>query len=193
MTARSQSHESAFAAAVAQVRALAWSPQILIEEIGSPQRIAPDSFAIGADIVVDGEDRGTGRLVLLHDPAGNEAWDGVFRCVTFAKAEVEPEMARDPLLPDVGWSWLTEALDSHQAQFRAPSGTVTALISTPFGGIQDEPGRAEVEIRASWTPILRADGLTPHLLAWQDLLLMVAGLPITPPGVVPLAPRRGRT
>ena len=42
---------------------------------------------------------GTGRLVLLHDPAGHEAWQGTFRVVTYVRAELEPEMAADPLLP----------------------------------------------------------------------------------------------
>ena len=59
----------------------------------------------------------TGRLVLLHDPAGHEAWQGTFRVVTYVRAELEPEMASDPLLPGVGWAWLTEALDGHGAGF----------------------------------------------------------------------------
>ncbi len=53
----------------------------------------------------------TGRLVLLHDPDGEQAWDGVLRLVVYVRAEVDAELASDPLLPDVGWSWLTDALD----------------------------------------------------------------------------------
>ena len=45
--------------------------------------------------------------MLLHDPAGNDAWDGHFRCVTFARADIEPEMATDPMLGAVGWTWLS--------------------------------------------------------------------------------------
>ena len=55
-------------------------------------------------------DVATGRLVLLHDPAGQDAWDGTLRLVTYVTAELEPELASDPLLPAVGWSWLTDAL-----------------------------------------------------------------------------------
>ena len=101
---------------------------------------------------------GSGRLVLLHDPAGNAAWQGTFRCVTFARADVDPEMVTDPLLAQVGWSWLIDALASHGAEYVAPSGTVTSVSSESFGGMADEPPRAEVEVRASWTPQL-ADGV----------------------------------
>ena len=73
--------------------------------------IAPFASALSADVTVDGDDVGTGRLVLLHDPAGNDAWEGTFRCVAYARAEIDPEMANDPLLAEVGWSWLSEALD----------------------------------------------------------------------------------
>ncbi len=182
-----------FRAALAELRATTWRPELSIEEIPSPQRIAPYSIAIEAELLRDDDLVASGRLVLLYDPAGNDAWDGTFRCVTFAKAEVEPEMVRDPLLADVGWSWLLEALDNHEASYREPSGTVSAVISTPFGGLADDPGRAELEIRASWTPALESGrGMEAHLRAWEDLLSMTAGLPITPPGVISLQHRLAR-
>ena len=87
-------------------------------------------------------------------PAGNAAWQGTFRCVTFARAEVDPEMVTDPLLAQVGWSWLIDALDGHGAEYVAPSGTVTSVSSESFGGMADEAPSAEVEVRASWTPVL---------------------------------------
>jgi hypothetical protein len=182
-----------FRAMLAEIRVAVWRPELSIQEIPSPQRIAPHSVAVDAELLGDDEVVGTGRLVLLHDPAGNDAWGGTFRCVSFAKAEVEPEMVRDPLLADVGWSWLVEALDLHEAPYREPSGTISAVISTPFGGLADDRERAELEIRASWTPILTGGrGISTHLAAWQDLLSMTAGLPVTPPGVVPLQARRLR-
>ena len=150
-------------------------------------------MAVSADVVVLDEERGSGRLILLHDPAGNEAWDGTFRCVTYSKADVEPEMVRDPLLADVGWSWLIEALDNQGAAYREPSGTVSAVISTPFGELAADPGSAEVEIRASWTPDLSAElSLAAHVAAWQQVLCTLSGLPPVPPGVLPLVTRRGR-
>lgn len=181
-----------FRAALAELRGAVWRPELSLEEIPSPQRIAPYSVAVDAELLRDEDVVGTGRLVLLYDPAGNDAWDGSFRCVTFAKADVEPEMVRDPMLADVGWSWLVEALETHGAQYREPSGTISAVLSTPFGGLADDPGRAELEIRASWTPDLTAGrGLAAHLAAWEDVLSMTSGLPVTPPGVVSL-PRRPR-
>ncbi|MFC6360072.1 DUF3000 domain-containing protein [Luteococcus peritonei] len=183
-----------FGALTRELEGFTWRPEVEIEQIPSPQRIAPHSVAVAADVVSGGEDVGNGRLVLLHDPAGNEAWQGTHRCVTFARAEVDLEMVTDPLLAEVGWSWLTDALADHGADYLAASGTVTAVSSRCFGGMQDEPDRAEVEIRASWTPVIDGPtGLTPHLAAWQDLLCMTAGLPSLPQGIVMLGSRQGRT
>ena len=71
-------------------------------------------------------------LVLLYDPDGVEAWDGVLRLVAFASAEIEPDIGGDPLLPEVGWSWLTGALADRAAAHRAAGGTVTQTTSTPI-------------------------------------------------------------
>ena len=93
-----------FRAAVAQLRAARLRPEVFCEEMPAPQRIAPFASALSADVTVDGVDVGTGRIVLLHDPQGNDAWAGTFRCVAYARAEIDPEMANDPLLAEVGWS-----------------------------------------------------------------------------------------
>jgi hypothetical protein len=132
-----------------------------------------------------GDEVATGRLILLHDPAGHEAWDGTMRLVTYVTAEVEPELAADPLLPGVGWSWLTDALDAHEARFTAIGGTVTQTLSTRFGELAGPPTAADIEIRASWTPV--DDDLSAHVEAWCALLASTAGLP--PPGVTALRPQ----
>lgn len=178
-----------FERAIAELAEAVWRPGLIVEEIGSPQRIAPYSIAIAGDLTDGGEDVGSGRLILLHDPAGNEAWQGTFRCVTFARAHVDLEMAIDPMLPEVGWSWLTDALNNQGAEHDLAAGTVTAVYSQSFGAMRDQEDTAEVEIRASWTPFL-GEGLPlqPHLAAWQDLLTTVAGLPLLPPDVVALRP-----
>jgi hypothetical protein len=178
-----------FQVALEQLRAARLRPEISCEEIPAPQRIAPYAAAMSADIMVDGDDVGEGRLVLLHDPAGNEAWTGTFRCVAYARAQIDPEMITDPLLAAVGWTWLTEALQAHGADHIAPSGTVTKVASESFGGMSDEPASAELEIRASWTPI---GEVGPHAEAWGDLLCMAAGLPPVPAGVVIMPSRRGQ-
>ncbi|QNN52438.1 DUF3000 domain-containing protein [Nocardioides mesophilus] len=184
-----------FRVAVAQMRAARLRPEIFCEEMPAPQRIAPFSSALSADVTVDGDDVGTGRLVLLHDPAGNDAWAGTFRCVAYARAEIDPEMANDPLLGEVGWTWLTEALAAHGAVYVAPSGTVTKVSSESYGSMGDEDATAQLEVRASWTPVADDNGrfdLEPHVEAWAELLCTASGLPPVPEGVAPLPSRRGQ-
>jgi hypothetical protein len=181
-----------FRVAVAQMRAARLRPEVFCEEMPAPQRIAPYASALSADVTVDGEDVGTGRIVLLHDPAGNDAWTGTFRCVAYARAEIDPEMANDPLLGEVGWSWLTEALAAHGASFVAPSGTVTKVSSESFGSMADEEATAQLEIRASWTPVGPDLDLAAHVEAWGELLCTASGLPPVPEGVATMPSRRGQ-
>src|SRR3954454_4307340 len=178
-----------FERAVSQLRSAKFRPEVYTEEMPAPQRIAPYASAISADVTVDGEDVGTGRIVILHDPAGNDTWDGTFRCVAYARADIDPELVTDPLLAEVGWTWLTEALEAHGAEYGAPSGTVTSVSSESFGGMSAEPGTAQIEIRASWTPV---GDLTPHVEAWGELLCTAAGLPPVPEGVATMPSRRGQ-
>jgi hypothetical protein len=178
-----------FRKALDQLKAARLRPEIFCEEMPAPQRIAPYSAAMTADITVSGEDVGGGRLVLLYDPAGNDAWQGTFRCVAYARADIDPEMVTDPLLGAVGWSWLIEALTAHQAEYLAPSGTVTRVASESYGGMDGEPASAEIEVRASWSPL---GSVTPHVEAWGDLLCAAAGLPPVPAGVVAMPSRRGQ-
>ena len=178
-----------FREAVAQLRAARLRPEVLCEEMPAPQRIAPFASALSADVTVEGEDVGTGRLVLLHDPAGNDAWAGTFRCVAYARAELTPEFAVDPFLAEVAWTWLVEALAAHGAEHTNPSGTVTKVTSESFGGMADDGGTAQLEIRASWTP---AGDIGPHVEAWGELLCTAVGLEPVPEGVTALPSRRGQ-
>ncbi len=186
----------AFREAVAAMRAARLRPEVFCEEMPAPQRIAPHAAALSADVTVDGEDVGTGRIILLHDPAGNDAWDGTFRCVAYARAEIDLDLITDPMLAEVGWSWLTEALTAHQASYAMASGTVTRVATESFGGMADEGGTAQLEIRASWTPLV-PDGrdspeMAPHVEAWGELLCTTAGLPPVPDGVAVMPSRRGQ-
>jgi hypothetical protein len=176
-----------FRLAVKQLRDARLRPEILCEEMPAPQRISPFSAALSADVLIAGNEVGGGRLVLLYDPAGNDAWAGTLRCVAYARADIDPDMVTDPLLSGVGWSWLTESLEAHGAEYAAPSGTVTRVASESFGGMSDEPATAEIEVRASWSPV---GVLTPHVEAWGDLMCTAAGLPPVPAGVVAMPSRR---
>lgn len=158
-------------------------PEVVLEPVPAPSRLAPYTHAIGAEVLGPDDDViATGRLVLLCDPEGNDAWGGILRLVTFASAELDPEMARDPMLAEVGWSWLTESLEARNAAFSAAGGTVTQTSSARFGDIAGPAQTLEIELRASWTP--RDGDLGPHLHAWTDLLCTAAGLP--PAGVATL-------
>lgn len=129
----------------------------------------------------------TGRLILLHDPEGQEAWDGVLRVVAYVRAELDAELAADPLLPAVGWSWLTDALESTGAEFTALGGTVTDTTSARFGDISGPARTDDLELRASWTPMTA--NLTAHGDAFCTLMASVVGLP--PEGVTVFPPRQG--
>ncbi|HEX6936543.1 MAG TPA: DUF3000 domain-containing protein [Actinomycetes bacterium] len=180
-----------FVRALAELRSVTPRAEVVLDETPAPQRLAPHAVALTADVVSPTDpdtELGTGRLVLLYDPAGHEAWEGTFRVVTYVRAELDHDMAADPLLPGVGWAWLTEALDARGAGFTAASGTVTRVASESFGAISGEPATAQIEIRASWTPV--DDAFGAHLLAWCDLLCTTAGLPPVAPGVVTLPVRR---
>jgi hypothetical protein len=169
-------------------------PEVLAEPMPAPQRIAPYAAALSADVTVDGHDLSTGRIILLHDPAGNDSWDGTFRCVAYVRADIDLEMITDPALADVGWSWLTEALAAHGAAYAAASGTVTRVATDSFGAMSDDSGTAQIEIRASWTPVLgdEQQEISGHVEAWGELLCTAAGLPPVPEGVTAMPSRRGR-
>ena len=161
-------------------------PEVRLTEVPAPQRIAPHAVALSGEVVGAGGDAelASGRFVRLHDPACPEPWEGAWRAVTFARAELEPEVGTDPSLGEVGWAWLVEALESRGLRYCAEAGTVTRVVSERFGGLSEQVPTVEIEVRASWTPL---DGdLGAHLLAWSDLLSTIAGLPPLPDGVVAL-------
>jgi hypothetical protein len=180
-----------FRRAVAGLSGVALRPELVISELPAPQRLAPHAVALHASVVRSGDELADGRLVVLHDPAGQDVWEGTTRCVAYVQAALDVEIASDPLLPGVGWAWLLEALDAAGAEHTAAGGTVTRTTSERFGALIDHPTVAEVEIRASWSPV--GEELGPHLVAFGELLCTAAGLPPTPPGVVPMpASRRKR-
>src|SRR5690606_37891929 len=122
----------AFARAVDGVRSAVLRPEVVVEEVPAPTRLAPSALALSGEVYptrsLDEEPTATGRFVLLHDPSAPEPWEGVWRVVTYAKAAMEPELGHDPMLGQVGWSWLTEALESHGLAFAAEAGAVTCVL-----------------------------------------------------------------
>jgi len=176
---------AAFTRAAESLRSSEVRPEIELEDLPAPQRLAPYSAAIGASVYRDDDELAVGRLILLYDPEGQRGWEGPFRLVAYVRADMEPEITSDPLLGPVAWSWLTEALEAHGAGYHAASGTVTCVTTESFGGMADEAATAQVEIRASWTPV--DDEIDAHVRAWCAVLASTAGLP--PPGVAALGKR----
>lgn len=183
---------AAFEAALAAIRRAKLRPELTLSEIPSPSQVAPYSYALSADVNpashdVDSE-LGTGRFILLFDPASPEAWGGQFRVVCFAQAPLETEIGLDPFLADVAWSWLVDALDTRGARYHLPSGTATKILSTGYGELANQGDGAQLELRASWSPL--DNDLGAHVEGWGELLCMLAGLPPAVKGVSLLAARR---
>jgi hypothetical protein len=182
-----------FREAVAAMNAAEVRSEIELGPIRPPQRLAPYSYALGAEVrrpegeIVPEASEGDafGRLILLHDPDGAEAWDGTMRLVAFIQADLDPAEAVDPLLPEVAWSWLVEALESRAEHVTALGGTVTATTSVRYGDISGPPRAHQLEMRASWTATTPALGT--HVEAFCEVLEHAAGLP--PTGVTDLSSR----
>ena len=173
--------------------------EFTFEDVPAPKRLAPFATATAATVRRDNADIAWGRLVLLYDPAAPEGWHGCYRLISYLRAEIDPEIAADPMLGQVGWTWLTEALDARTPGYNAPSGTVTRVSTEGFGGKEEEPPIHGYEQRASWSPTTAGPGKCPgkdpdgldlaaHVTAWCDSLAAAAGLPPLAPGTYALPP-----
>jgi hypothetical protein len=196
-----------FQRAVASLSAPRHRPELLVSPLSAPPRLAPYTWAFSVEADAGAGRAGeplddldepdtSGRLILLHDPAGQETWRGEFRLVCFVQARLEPEQLGDEMFPLVGWTWLTEALEQNGAGYTALGGTVTQTSSVRFGDTARSAREAragaggsqrddDVELRASWTPT--EQDLSAHAAAFCQLVASAAGLP--PVGAVSLGHR----
>ena len=175
--------------AVASINHKNARPEFIIEEVPAPARLAPHSIALAIDAVnADDEDLASGRFVVLHDPQGQDTWDGTFRIVTFVKAPIELDVVTDGIFDEVAWSWLIECLAENSAEYHHLSGTVTRTVSRSFADLHEREGESDLEIRASWTPA--SNDLSHHFAAWLQLVEMCAGLQPLPEGVTAIAKSR---
>lgn len=179
LTVTGEQAPEVFITALESLKGQSFRPEFHVLQIPGPTRIAPWAVALQAEIneSVDQDPdfyRGDAKFVVLHDPAGQPAWDGTFRIVMHARAPMDSDMGDDPLLGEVAWSWLPEALHTAGASFHNLGGTVTRVFNETFGGLYLETSRVELELRASWTP--NTEFLTEHLHAWTDAVSSLAGL-----------------
>lgn len=164
-------------------------PEFTLEEVPAPQRLAPHSIALAVEAIdADDEELAVGRFIVLHDPEGQETWDGTFRVVSFVRAPIESDVVTDDLFDEVAWSWLTDALTDAGAQFHNASGTVTRTVSRSFAGLEDRSTETDLEIRASWSP--NTEDLSMHMKAWLALVEKSSGLTPLPEGVTALSRKR---
>lgn len=184
--------QQVFDALIATVDAAVLRPELEVRAIPAPSGLAPFAHALAADVNparhADDSDLGTGRLIVLFDPSAPEGWNGSVRIVCFAQAPLEVDIGLDPFVADVTWAWLVDALETRGARYTAASGTATKVLSTGYGELATQGSGAQVELRASWTPL--DDDLSAHIEGWSELLCMIAGYPPTPEGVAVLPTRR---
>jgi hypothetical protein len=215
VTAPDEEAAAAFRAAVVRLRSgqeqvSAVRPELAFEDVPAPRTLAPFATACAATARVDGTEVASGRFVLLYDPAGQRGWAGPLRVIIYIRADLEPEIAADPMLGEVAWSWLTEALDARTSGYAAPSGTVTRVVTEGFGAkretagdrfraagllvaggaadMPEGPAAAAAEAEPSQA------GLDGHLAAWCGAICAAAGLPPLVAGVTAIRPparRRG--
>jgi len=196
-----------FLTALGALRRAKCRPELRLEEIPAPTRLAPFAVSLAADVTASGpqpvngifhgpvgpvlpesRELATGRFILLHDPDGSAVWNGTFRIVTYIRAELEPDMGNDQMLGSVAWTWLVDALQEHGARYSSAGGTATRILSESYGTLAGRSDAIDIELRASWTP---ADAdVQAHLEAWSDMVCTFAGLPPLPDGVSPLPRRR---
>ncbi|GAA1916701.1 DUF3000 domain-containing protein [Arthrobacter gandavensis] len=196
-----------FLTALGALRRAKCRPELRLEEIPAPTRLAPFAVSLAADVTASGpqpvggtfhgpvgpvlpesRELATGRFILLHDPDGSDVWNGTFRIVTYIRAELEPDMGNDQMLGSVAWTWLVDALQEHGARYSSAGGTATRILSESYGTLAGRSDAIDIELRASWTP---ADAdVQAHLEAWSDMVCTFAGLPPLPDGVSPLPRRR---
>lgn len=181
-----------FRLAVESLRAASVRDELVLQQIDAPGKLAKHEVAFSANIDAASTDvatdLGTGRFVLLWDPEEPEPWGSRFRVITFAKSPLETDIGADEQISDVAWAWLTEALQNRHANFIAEAGTATRIISSGYGALSNQSDHAELEIRASWSPV--DTNANAHLEAWQDLVCIMSGLPNLPAGVTSFASGR---
>lgn len=167
-------------------------PHVTLEEIEAPGKLAPWAYALGGDVDAsavphtpsNADEVANGRIVMLYDSSAPESWGGTFRLVTYIRAELEHELGNDALLGTVAWSWLTDALDAYDCDITEIGGTTTRVLSESFGTLATRPATVDLEMRASWTPVIDDPAhITAHVKAWAQLMATVAGIPPLPEGV----------
>lgn len=182
MSGKNESVPAEFKSACDQILETQLRSELAVENIAAPEKIAPFSLALAAGVkqlafahdTIDSP-AGAGRFILLYDPDSAAEWGGNFRIVSYVHAPMELEIGQDHFISEVAWSWLLDALESLDAKYTFVSGTATKILSTGFGTLSGQGSAAQLELRASWSPL--GNDFAAHAQAWAQLLCMLAGFP----------------
>ena len=189
-----------FRAAVDSMHAARLRPEVFCEEMPAPQRIAPYAAALSADVTVDGTDVGTGRIILLHDPAGQRR---LGRHLPLRGLRPRRDRARPDHRPDARRRRLVLA----DRGARRPRCGVRRRLRHRHPGRHRElrrhgrrgrhradrdPRLVDARPRRRTPPAGAPLDLAAHVEAWGELLCTAVGLPPVPEGVTAMPSRRGQ-
>lgn len=178
-----------FAQALGSLRAAALGAGVEVREVPAPSRAAAYAVALSGSLAragVPDDEVADGTFVVLYDPPLTPVDDGTFRVIVLVRAELDEEMSGDPMLPEVAWDWMLEALEACPVAPVEPGGSVTRTITTSHGAVAGRPEEVELELRTSWSAVDPDVGA--FLTAWARVLRLFAGVP--PVGVTSLDDRR---
>src|SRR5699024_2727878 len=101
-----------------------------LNAVPAPTKLARYGVAMGAEVTTaDGHASAVGRLIVLYDNQHSDLWDGNFRIGTYIRTSIESDLGEDPMVSEVAWTWIMEALDEADATYRQPGGTATRVLS----------------------------------------------------------------
>ncbi|MDO5060170.1 MAG: DUF3000 family protein [Actinomycetaceae bacterium] len=159
-----------FMDALLSLRKVAIPTHLSLSEIPAPTKITPFSAALYVQTPLEADDLPTasGRFIVLYEPQVNLEWGAKFRIIIQIRAEMDPAIGTDPLLGEVIWSWLHDALDQNTADAHHLKGSVTRELSETFGNLELTRSDVEIELKASWST--SSNDLSYHLAAWLDVV-----------------------
>ncbi|MGP7961046.1 DUF3000 family protein [Sanguibacter sp. A247] len=190
MVATALAHVPAqFAQALVSLRSAAAGTGIALTEIPAPSRAAAYAVALSGSLVrpeAPDDEVADGTFVVLYDPPVTPVDDGAFRVIVLIRAALDEEMSGDPMLPEVAWDWMLEALEGCPVPGIEAGGSVTRTITTHHGAVAGRPEEVELELRASWST--KDPEVGAFLVSWARVMRQFAGVP--PLGITALDDRR---
>lgn len=158
------------------------------QQIPSPTNIAEHALAFSTHKPNPADtpnNHAAGRIVFLYDTSHFETWNSNLRVIAYGKSPLENDVIENDDYANYWWGTLELALKKHGAKYSNSAGTITQMVSTGVGALQNEPIHTEIELRASWSPT--EDALGPHFAAWQDLIADMAGFHLGGEDVIKMA------